>query len=224
MNNEQFIRNIALIGEEEFASIQTKTIFLAGLGGVGGTAFEALVRTGFKKFIIIDKDVVALSNLNRQLLYTLDDINKDKVEVAKSHALAINKDIEIETIKGDVKDIQEIKADFIVDCIDDVSSKIQLINYSIEHNIPIITSMGMANKIDPTHIKIAKLNKSSVDPLAKKMRYELKRRNVDYSSVVCAYSDELPYKDMNNLHSIMMVTSTAGLLIANYVLNYLKSH
>ena len=222
MNKEMFSRSTPLIGEDNFVALQDKTIFIAGLGGVGGTAFEALVRTGVKKFIIVDKDVVALSNLNRQLLYVASDVNKAKVEVAKSRAQSINDEVEIIALQDDIKNIGEIKADFIVDCIDDVNAKVYLIKYALEHNIPLITSMGMANKIDPSKIKISSLNKSTVDPLAKKMRYELKQANVDYSKVMCCYSDESPIKDGNKLHSLMMVTSTAGLHIANYVVQGLK--
>ena len=222
MNKEIFSRTIGLLGEESFANLQNKTIFIAGLGGVGGTTFEALVRTGCKKFIIVDRDTVAYSNLNRQLLYVEKDLNKSKVDVAKSRALSINPEIEITAIQDDIKNIGEIKADFIVDCIDDVNAKIYLIKYAIEHHIPLITSMGMANKMDPSKIKIASLNKSTVDPLAKKVRYELKQLGVDYSNVICCYSDEIPKKDGNKLHSLMTVTSTAGLHIANYVVQTLK--
>ena len=222
MNKEIFSRSIGLLGEEAFGSLQNKTVFIAGLGGVGGTAFEALIRTGVKKFIIIDKDVVAFSNLNRQLLYVENDIGKSKVEVAKNRALSINSEVEIIALQDDVKNIGEINADFIVDCIDDVNAKIYLIKYALEHNIPLITSMGMANKMDPSKIKVASLNKSTVDPLAKKVRYELKKANVDYSNVICCYSDEAPIKDGNKLHSLMTVTSTAGLHIANYVVQTLK--
>lgn len=222
MNKEIFSRTIGLLGEDTFSKLQTKKVFIAGLGGVGGTAFEALVRTGVKKFIIIDKDVVALSNLNRQLLYVENDVNKAKVEVAKNHALAINSIVEIEAVQDDIKNVKEIDADFIVDCIDDVNAKIYLIKYALDRNIPLITSMGMANKMDPSKIKIASLNKSTVDPLAKKVRYELKQAGVDYSNVICCYSDESPKKDGNKLHSLMMVTSTAGLHIANYVVQALK--
>ena len=224
MNKELFARSIGLIGEENFAKLENKVVLIAGLGGVGGTAFEALVRTGVKKFIIIDRDKVDVSNLNRQLLYTSIDIGKYKVEVAKRRALSINPEVEVEALNFDTRYLRKIKADFIVDCIDDTEAKVILIQYASTHNIPLISSMGMANKTDPSKIKIAAVNKSTVDPLAKKMRYELKKNNIDYSNVMCVYSDETPFKDGNNLHSLMMVTSTAGLHIASYVVNYLKSN
>ena len=224
MNKDIFARNIALLGEDGFNALQNKTVFIAGLGGVGGTAFEALVRSGIKNFIIVDRDIVDPSNLNRQLLYVAEDIGHDKVEIAKKRALAINDEVNVTIYKDDVKNIKEINADFVIDCIDDVSAKIYLIQYALNHNIPFITSMGMANKTDPSKIKVASLNKSTTDPLAKKVRYELKQLGLDYSSVMCVYSDEAPFKDGNKLHSLMTVTSTAGLLIANYALNVLKSH
>ena len=222
MNNEMFTRSINLIGEDNFKKLQDSVIFIAGLGGVGGTALEALIRSGAKKLIICDRDIVDITNLNRQLLYTQNDIGKSKVEVAKKRALSINPEVEIIAIQDDIKNIGEIKADFIVDCIDDVNAKIYLISYALNHNIPLITSMGMANKCDPSKIKVSSLNKSTVDPLAKKVRYELKQAGIDYSKVTCVYSDEVPFKDGNKLHSLMMVTSSAGLHIANYVVNNLK--
>jgi len=222
MSNEIFVRNIALLGEEDFICLQTKKVLVAGLGGVGGTTFEALVRTGVKNFVIVDRDVVDPTNLNRQLLYTSNDIGKDKVLCAKNRALSINKDASIIALKEDIKNLDNLEVDFIVDCIDDVEAKIYLINYALTHNIPIISSMGMANKVDPSKIKIASLNKSTGDPLAKKMRYELKKANIDYSNLMCVYSDEAPYKDGNKLYSLITVTSVAGLLIANYVVNVLK--
>ena len=222
MLNEQYSRTIGLIGEEEFLNIRKKKIFIAGLGGVGGTAFEALVRIGFSHFVIVDRDIVAASNLNRQILYTKNDIGKAKVEVAKSHALNIDDELEIETINGDVIDALRNDVDFIVDCIDDVKAKVELIKFATANNIPLITSMGMANKLDPSKITVSTINKSTVDPLAKKMRYELKQAGVDYSSIACVYSSEEPKKDGAKLYSLITVTSTAGLYIANYVLNFLK--
>lgn len=221
MINEKYSRTIGLIGEEAFASIQNKRILLVGLGGVGGTAFEALLRIGFKKFTIIDRDIVALSNLNRQILYTMDNIGEKKVDAAKRKALQIEPDAEIETFADDFMkyDFKE-QFDFVIDCIDDVKAKVGLIILAQEKGLPIITSMGMANKLDPSKIKVDTLNHSTVDPLAKKMRYELKQKGFDYSSLMCVYSSEAPYKDGVKLNSLITVTSTAGLYIANFVLHY----
>lgn len=224
MNNEQFSRTIGLLGEDEFTNLQNKKVFIAGLGGVGGTVFEALIRTGITHFIIVDRDNVDISNLNRQLLFTQNDIGRSKVEVAKARALSINPKIDIITDNRDVKDIDNIDADMIVDCIDDVKAKVHLIKYACDHNIPVITSMGMANKLDPSQIRLATLNKSTVDPLAKKVRYELKQAGIDYSNLMCVFSYEEVHKDGNRLNSLMTVTSTAGLQIAYYVINILKNN
>ena len=220
--NEKYSRTIGLIGEETFSSIQHKKILLVGLGGVGGTAFEALLRIGFKNFTIIDRDVVALSNLNRQILYKMDNIGEKKVDAAKRKALEIEPDAVIETYDGDILDFAITSDyDFVIDCIDDVKAKVSLISKCMELNLPIITSMGMANKFDPSKIRIDTLNHSTSDPLAKKMRYELKKAGVEYSSLMCVYSLEVPFKDGNKLNSLITVTSTAGLFIASYVLKTL---
>ena len=223
MNKDQYSRTIGLIGEEAFERIQTKTIYIAGLGGVGGTAFEALLRMGFKNFLIVDRDQVALSNLNRQILYKKDNIGEYKVDVAKARALEIEPSCIIITGRTDVLDFPPSEGvDFVIDCIDDVKAKVTLIKHCLTHNIPIITSMGMANKMDPSLIKIDTLNKSTVDSLAKKMRYELKQAGIDYSSLMCVYSSEAPSKDGTKLNSLITVTSTAGLYIASYALSFLK--
>ncbi len=223
MQEDKFKRTIGLIGRESFLKLQDKKIYIAGLGGVGGTTLEALVRMGFKHFVIVDKDDVEISNLNRQILYVEKDIGKSKVEAAKERMLSINNDISVTTYKDDVLDcLPNNDIDIVVDCIDDIKAKVWLIKRTNEQNIPIISSMGMANKIDPTKIKIATINKSTVDPLAKKLRYELKKSEIEYTNVMCVYSDEVPFKDGNKLNSLISVTSTAGLYIANYIFNLLK--
>ena len=225
MDNNQFERTIGLIGQEKFDLIQDKTICVVGLGGVGGTCFESLVRTGFKKFIIIDKDIVDFSNLNRQILYTKNDIKKDKVFCAKNRALSINDDCEIITLKIDINfttinELEKYHIDFIVDCIDSVEGKLSLAKYSEEHKIPFLMSLGMANKMEPEKIKIEKLNKTTSDPLARKVRYEAKQLGLDISSIVTVYSNEEPKKNGNSLSSLITVTSTCGLIIAKYIILY----
>ena len=224
MNKDIYSRVIGLIGEESFSNITNKKIYLAGLGGVGGTTFIALVRSGFMNFTIIDMDVVNISNLNRQLLYTYNDIDKYKAEVAHQYALNINNEIVVNSYSKDVREVLPSEdTDFIVDCIDDINAKILLIKYAREHNIPIISSMGCANKFDPSKLKLAPLNKTTVDPLARKLRYELKKAGVDFSNLMTVYSDETPIKDGSKLNSLVTVTSTAGLYIANYIFQTLKN-
>ena len=222
MKNKKYSRTIGLIGESAFSLIQNKKVLLVGLGGVGGTTFEALLRMGFKNFTIVDRDSVEVSNLNRQILYKMDNIGEKKVDVAKRKALGIEPNALIDTYDDDVLKFDlNNKYDFVIDCIDDVNAKVALISKCLSLHLPIITSMGMANKIDPSKINIDTLNHSTVDPLAKKVRYELKKKGIDYSSLMCVYSSEVPFKDGAKLNSLITVTSTAGLYLANYVLQTL---
>lgn len=223
MNNEKYSRTIGLIGKDSFEELQNMKILLVGLGGVGGTAFEALLRIGFKNFTIVDLDKVVLSNLNRQILYVMDNIGENKVDAAKRKALSIEPEAKIETYAGDIRDFKiKYRYDMVIDCIDNVDAKIDLISRSTDLGLPIITSMGMANKLDPSQIKVDTLNHSTVDPLAKKVRYLLKQKGIDISRINCVYSPEVPTKGEYSLNSLITVTSTAGLYIANYVLSFLK--
>lgn len=223
MNNEKYSRTIGLIGKDNFEELQNMKILLVGLGGVGGTAFEALLRIGFKNFTIVDLDKVALSNLNRQILYIMDNIGENKVDAAKRKALSIEPEAKIETYAGDIRDFKiKYRYDMVIDCIDNVEAKIDLISRSVDLGLPIVTSMGMANKLDPSQIKVDTLNHSTVDPLAKKVRYLLKQKGIDISRINCVYSPEVPTKGEYSLNSLITVTSTAGLYIANYVLSFLK--
>ena len=219
MNKEMFSRSIGLLGEENFSLIQSKTVAIFGLGGVGGTALEALARTGFTHFLLVDFDKVDPSNLNRQILYTQKDIDRTKVEVAKERILAINPeaDIKIFNMKAQDFDFNQ-KIDFIVDAIDDVEGKLFILKNAQEKNIPQIMSLGMANRFEPDKVKIAKLNQTNNDPLAKKIRYLVKRSGLSTGNINVVISSELPQKKQEKLYSTMMVPSSAGLSIAKYIL------
>ncbi len=222
--NEQFDRTIGLIGEDNFHKIQDKRIAIIGLGGVGGTALEALVRTGFQHFVLIDFDNVDITNLNRQILYTSEDVGKLKVESAKNRILSVNPNCDIATynLKIDAQNIHTLsKIDFIVDAIDDIKGKIAIAKFANENNIPVIVSLGMAKKKDPSCLKIVRLDKTTTDPLARKLRYEMKKVGIDTSKIMSVYSTEVVEQSGAKLNSLMMVPSTAGLLIASYVLDYL---
>ena len=224
MSNNIFERSIGLIGQDNFDKIKSKTICVIGLGGVGGTAFETLLRSGFEKFVIIDKDIVSDSNLNRQILFAEQDIGSSKVFSAKKRGELINKYVNIETIKSDIKDLQldklliDYRIDFVVDAIDDVPAKIMIAKFCQKCGVNLITSLGMANRIDPTKVEVKRLDKTTNDPLAKKMRYEIKKEGLDTSKIMAVCSNEEPKKDGTNLHSMMMVPSSAGLTIGYYVL------
>ena len=217
--NNIFDRSLGLLGEDNFKLIQDKTIAIFGLGGVGGTALEALARTGFKHFILVDFDKVDTTNLNRQILYTAKDIDRNKVDAAKEKILAINAeaDIQIYSTKAQEFDFNQ-KIDFIVDAIDDVNGKLYLLSKAQEKDIPYIMSLGMANRFDPSKVKIAKLNQTHSDPLAKKIRYMVKKQGLNTSDIPVTISEELPQKNGEKLYSTMMVPSAAGLLLAKYIL------
>lgn len=220
MNKDIFNRSIGLLGIDNFELIQDKVIAIFGLGGVGGTALEALARTGFKHFIIIDFDKVDASNLNRQILYTAKDIGKEKVKVAKERIQSINEDADIKeySIKAQDFDFNQ-KIDFIVDAIDDVDGKLFLIKKAQENNIPSIVSLGMANRFNPEQVKVSKLNQTRNDPLAKKIRYLAKIEGLDLSKINVVISEEVPQKYQEKLYSTMMVPSAAGLTIAKFILH-----
>ena len=217
--NKIFDRSIGLLGKENFNLIQDKVVAIFGLGGVGGTALEALARTGFKNFILVDFDKVDPSNLNRQILYTEADIGKFKVDAARDRIHAINGFANIETFEIKAQDFKYFKKiDFIVDAIDDVDGKLFLLKKAQEKNIPIITSLGMANRFNPEMVKIKKLNQTHSDPLAKKVRYLAKKEGLDISKISVVISEELPQDNGNKLYSTMRVPSSAGLSIAKDIL------
>ena len=219
MDKDIYSRSIGLLGEDNFKAIQSKVIAVFGLGGVGGTALEALARTGFQHFVIVDFDKVDPSNLNRQILYTTKDIGHPKVEVAKDRLLSINPQLDIKVFEGKAQDFDfNQKIDFIVDAIDDVEGKLFLLRQVQEREIPQIMSLGMANRFNPEQVHIAKLNQTRNDPLAKKVRYMVKKAGLDISKVYVVISDELPQKNEQKLYSTMMVPSSAGLSIAKYIL------
>ena len=219
-------RTIKVLGIDKVNSFNDKVILVAGIGGVGGTALEALARSGFSKFILIDFDKVDESNLNRQILFLRKDIGKDKVDVAKEKLLEINPDIEVKLIKekidtNSLKDLNE-KIDFVIDAIDYVPGKLELIQFALNKNIPFISSLGMGNRIDPTKVSICKLNQTEGDPLARKIRYECRLLGLELSKINVVFSKETPLIKSKTPGSMMMVPSSAGLSIARYVIENLK--
>ena len=226
MKKEQLERTLGLLKEEGVNKLSKATVLVCGLGGVGGTALEALARSGVENFVLIDFDTIAPSNLNRQILFTYDDIGKNKVEIAKKRILSINPECSIAILNKRIDNniqtiIKDYKISFILDAIDDVDGKIALAKYALDNNIPIITSLGMANRLNPTKVIITRLDKTTDDPLAKKLRYEYKKAGIDTKAINVAFSLEHPHKDGNKLYSMMMVPSSAGLAIAGYIIEQL---
>jgi tRNA A37 threonylcarbamoyladenosine dehydratase len=190
-------RTELLIGKEALDKLKNSKVVVFGIGGVGSFTVEALARAGVGKLILVDDDTICLTNLNRQIHATTKTISKSKVETMKERVLEINRKCEVTTFETFVKednigDIISEDTDYVVDAIDTVSSKIALVLWCKEHNISIMSSMGTGNKLDPTRFRVADIYKTKVCPLAKVMRYELKKRNVDSLKVV--YSEELPMK------------------------------
>ena len=215
-------RTRTLIGENSLSKLSKSKILVFGIGGVGGYVVEALVRSGIGEIDIVDNDKVSISNLNRQIVALNSTIGEYKVDVMKKRALDINPDLKINTYKlffdDDTKDEFDFsKYDYIVDAIDSVKSKLLLVELAKNNNTPIISSMGTGNKLNPLKFEIADIFKTSVCPLARVIRTELKKRGIKELKVL--YSKEMPYKDGSRIpSSISFVPSTAGLIIASEVI------
>ena len=224
-------RTELLIGSDNIKKLKNSNVIIFGLGGVGGTAVEALVRAGVGNLSIVDFDTVDKTNLNRQIITTQSVIGKAKVEVARDRILLINPDINLtiypEKFLKENTDLffKDKKYDYIVDAIDLVTPKLDLIEFATNSKIPIISCMGTGNKINPTLFKVADIKKTSVCPLAKIIRKELKKRRINKLKVV--YSDETPRKPVNldggreknkNVGSISFVPPVAGMLLASEVI------
>lgn len=189
----QFSRTELLIGSDGLRSLQDASVAIFGVGGVGSYAVEALARTGIGTFYLYDDDKVCLTNINRQLIATRKTVGRVKVEVMKERILEINPDAIVEANRcffgaETAADIDFKKFNYIIDAIDTVSSKLLLVEMANEAGVPIISSMGAGNKLDPTQFEVADIKKTSVCPLAKVMRKELKVRGIDKLKVV--YSKE----------------------------------
>ena len=217
-----FDRLIALIGVENFEKISTKKVLVLGCGGVGSYVIESLARSGIKNMTIVDADIVELTNINRQLIALHSTIGKPKVDVEKERLLDINPEMNVTTIyerivPSEINKLNLEAYDYVVDAIDDTLVKTELCKYAIEHNINLIVSTGTAKKMHPELLRITTLDKTSHDPLAKKMRYLL--RGLDTKKIKVLASSEEPLIEGNILGSSAFVPSSAGLLITSYIIN-----
>ncbi len=222
----KFERTIQLIGEEKFALLKNSTVLVVGLGGVGGHATEALARSGIGKLIIVDKDVVDESNINRQIIALDSTIGLPKTVVMKERLLDINKDLDVLTYHTfynfDTKDeIFSNDIDYVIDAIDTITFKIDIIKECLKRNIPFISSMGQGNKLHPELLEISELSKTSYDPLAKVIRKKLRSEGIQ-GKVPVVYSKEEPNKTDTAVlspASNSFVPAAAGLLAASYIIN-----
>ena len=233
--SELFSRTELLIGRDGMERLSGAHVAIFGIGGVGGHAFDALLRSGVGRITVVDADTVSPSNLNRQLLANLSTVGKAKTSAAREHAALINPDaviIERELFfseeNADSFDFTEY--DYVIDAIDSVRSKLELISRATDAGTPIISSMGAGNKLDPTAFEVSDIYKTSVCPLAKAVRTELRRRGIKRLKVV--YSKEEPKnavaptekdKDGREIKrhapgSIAFVPSVVGLIIAGEVI------
>jgi len=190
-------RTELLIGKDGLNKLRDSKVIVFGIGGVGSFTVEALVRAGVGTIVLVDDDTICLTNLNRQIHATYDTVGKVKVEAMKDRVLSINKKCNVIThqvfvTKENIPEIITDDIDYVVDAIDTVSAKIALVEYCNEKGIKIMCSMGTGNKFDPTQFKIADIYDTKVCPLAKVMRYELRKRDIKSLKVV--YSEEIPTK------------------------------
>lgn len=192
---EQFTRTALLLGEEGIHKLNRSRVAIFGIGGVGGYTVEALARSGVGHFLLVDNDKVALSNLNRQIIATLDTVGRYKTQVMKERILSINLEAEVETrecffLPENAEEFDFSSFDYVVDAVDTVAAKLELVVRAKKAGVPVISSMGAGNKLDPTRFEVADIYQTSVCPLARVMRRELKNRGVKELKVV--YSREEP--------------------------------
>lgn len=217
--DERYERTIGLIGEEAVNALRKKRVAVFGLGGVGGHAAEALARTGVGRLDVIDGDTFAPSNLNRQLFATADTIGRAKTEVAKERLTAVNPDVKV--TEHNLFFLPETELDFspfdyVIDAVDTVTAKLEIIRRAKAAGVPVISSMGAGNKLDPTAFKVSDIYKTRVCPLAKVMRKLCRENGID--SLKTVYSEEEPVTNSRTPASIAFVPSVAGLIIASEVI------
>lgn len=226
----EFSRTELLLGKEALDALATKRVAVFGVGGVGGFACEALARSGIGTLDLFDKDTVSISNLNRQIIATYDTIDTYKVDAMKNRIMNINKNAIVNThpvfyLPENASDYDFSQYDYVIDAVDTVTAKLEIVMQAKKAGTPVISAMGAGNKLDPTRFEVADIKKTSVCPLAKVMRHELKKRGIDSLKVV--YSKEQPlvpkYSEKPDTRkvppgSIAFIPSVVGLIIASEVI------
>lgn len=226
--NEKFTRTALLLGEAGLHKLEQASVIIFGVGGVGGYVAEALARSGVGHLTLVDKDVVSESNINRQIIATMKTIGRPKTEVMKERIAEINPEAVVDIyhcfyLPETAEQFDFKKYDYVVDAVDNVTAKIELVLRAREAGVPIMASMGAGNKLDASRFEVADIYRTSVCPLAKVMRRELKKRGVDSLKVV--YSKEEPIKNdapgeegrRSTPGSVAFVPSVAGLILAGEV-------
>ena len=232
---DQFSRTELLIGKDGIKKLENSKVCIFGIGGVGSYVVEGLVRAGIGNFILVDNDKISLTNLNRQIIATTKTTGKSKVLTAKNRIIEINPNAKVEVYEEffmpESKDIFDNTVDYVIDCVDTVTAKIEIIMRAQKLNIPIISSMGTGNKLDPTKFEVTDIYKTEICPLAKVMRKELRNRGVKKLKVIYSKENPIELKDsLENIGdsnsetkkqvpgSISFVPSVAGLILAGEVI------
>ena len=225
--SDQFFRTQLLLGEDGMKKLHEARVAIFGIGGVGGYVAEALARSGVGSFVLVDSDTVSESNINRQIIATYSTVGMSKTDVMKERILDINPDADVEVRKcfylpENADEFDFSRYSYVVDAVDTVTAKIEIIMRAKESHVPVISSMGAGNKLDPTKFQVADIYRTSVCPLAKVMRHELRKRGVKELKVV--YSTEEPVIHTGEEEtvkqnrpapgSVAFVPSVAGLIIA----------
>lgn len=233
--SETFIRTELLLGEDGVAALQQAKVAIFGIGGVGGYVAEALARSGVGAFVLVDRDVVSISNINRQIIATTRTIGKPKAELMKERILDINPEAAVEVrncffLPENAADFDFASYSYVVDAVDTVTAKLEIVMCAGKAGVPVISSMGAGNKLDPTRFEVADIYETSVCPLARVMRRELKKRGVERLKVVYSREEALTPKRILSDESkrvipgsVAFVPSVAGLILAGEVVKDLVS-
>jgi len=219
--NDQFHRTALLIGQDNINKLRDRRVAVFGVGGVGGHAAEALCRSGIGSIDVIDGDIVDITNINRQLIATYKTIGQSKVDVIKERLIEINPGVKVKTYKmfylpQSAGEIDLSVYDYVIDAVDTITAKLEIVSRCKALNVCVISSMGAANKLDPAAFEVADIYDTSVCPMARIMRKELRDRNIDSLKVV--YSKEKPVINEKPPASISFVPPVAGLILAGEVI------
>lgn len=227
--SETFVRTELLLGTEGLERLEHAKVAIFGVGGVGGYVAEALARSGVGAFVLVDKDVVSQSNINRQIIATTKTVGMSKVQVMKERILDINPEAEVEVrecffLPETAEEFDFTEYSYVVDAVDTVTAKLELVMRAREAGVPVISSMGAGNKLDPTRFEVADIYQTSVCPLARVMRRELKKRGIEKLKVVYSREEAMTPKELLSDESkrvipgsVAFVPSVAGLIIAGEV-------
>ena len=224
--DRQFERVINVLGEEGLRKLNESTVMVIGLGGVGGICAESLARSGVGTMILADFDVVDPSNLNRQILATAFTVGQKKTEAMKERLLEICPDLNVVTVDLRITETNAevlfgLKPDYVIDAIDSLPAKVEIWKQCQENGVPFIASLGMARRLDPTKVRETVLNKTTGDPMARKLRYMARNKGIDLNiPVVFSTEEAMEVKD-GVLGSMMFVPSAAGLALASACVRYL---